>query len=242
MTKETKKTIHTALLEVMNSIGYVHKTGKMDFGNTKYTYAGEADLIKALRPELVKEGITFCCSGIHTINAEDFTTEKRWNENVTKTVNHRFVANYFFQFTHVESDTSITVNAIGDGLDLGDKAPYKAATGALKYALRQTFLIETGDDPDRTSSDEQKMTKQEIMEDAAENSTGEPDYYALSTEIETKLENCTTTDELRKYWGSVSSRVNFIKEFDINLYNNIMESKDFAKQRVTKGVKYGLQE
>ena len=36
----------------------------------------------------------------------------------------------------------------GQGLDSGDKAPYKAMTGALKYALLQSFLLATGDDPE----------------------------------------------------------------------------------------------
>ena len=36
----------------------------------------------------------------------------------------------------------------GEGADVGDKAPYKAMTGALKYALLQSFLLSTGDDPE----------------------------------------------------------------------------------------------
>ena len=38
----------------------------------------------------------------------------------------------------------------GEGSDTGDKASNKALTGAYKYALRQTFCIETGDDPAST--------------------------------------------------------------------------------------------
>jgi hypothetical protein len=34
----------------------------------------------------------------------------------------------------------------GEGLDACDKASYK--TGALKYALLQSFLVATGDDPE----------------------------------------------------------------------------------------------
>ena len=36
----------------------------------------------------------------------------------------------------------------GEGADTGDKAPYKAMTGALKYALLQSFLLASGDDPE----------------------------------------------------------------------------------------------
>jgi hypothetical protein len=42
---------------------------------------------------------------------------------------------------------------LGEGLDRGDISINKAATSAYKYALRQTFCIETSDDPDNFSSD-----------------------------------------------------------------------------------------
>ena len=39
----------------------------------------------------------------------------------------------------------------GEGIDKGDKAGYKAYTGALKYYLANTFLVATGDDPETDS-------------------------------------------------------------------------------------------
>jgi hypothetical protein len=42
---------------------------------------------------------------------------------------------------------SARVRVAGEGADAGDKAPYKAMTGALKYVL-QSFLLSTGDDPE----------------------------------------------------------------------------------------------
>jgi hypothetical protein len=53
-----------------------------------------------------------------------------------------------YAFTDVESGEAVVVKVPGEGLDGGDKATYKAMTGALKYALLQTFLIATGDDPE----------------------------------------------------------------------------------------------
>lgn len=44
-------------------------------------------------------------------------------------------------------DTVIT----GEGIDKGDKAGYKAYTGALKYYLANTFMVATGDDPEKES-------------------------------------------------------------------------------------------
>jgi hypothetical protein len=52
------------------------------------------------------------------------------------------------RFTHAPSRTYIVVKAYGEGSDAGDKSTKKAATGLYKYALRQTFMIETGDNSD----------------------------------------------------------------------------------------------
>ncbi len=48
----------------------------------------------------------------------------------------------------MDSGEEIVAKVAGQGLDAGDKAPYKAMTGALKYALLQSFLLATGDDPE----------------------------------------------------------------------------------------------
>jgi len=58
----------------------------------------------------------------------------------------RIVMNY--SFVDASSGEELTVTVAGEGADTGDKAPYKAMTGALKYALLQSFLLASGDDPE----------------------------------------------------------------------------------------------
>ena len=58
----------------------------------------------------------------------------------------RVVMNY--RFVDARSGEELIVRVAGEGADAGDKAPYKAMTGALKYALLQSFLLATGDDPE----------------------------------------------------------------------------------------------
>jgi hypothetical protein len=53
-----------------------------------------------------------------------------------------------YTFSDVDSGEELVAKVAGQGLDTGDKAPYKAMTGALKYALLQSFLLATGDDPE----------------------------------------------------------------------------------------------
>ena len=143
-----EQSIFTAIIDVMSEIGYVQKGGKVSFGSTQYSYASEADLIAAVRPAMIKVGITFHCAKIDIIQTSP-----------------TLMCMYSYVFTHAESGSCIEVQVIGEGKDLkGDKASYMAATGALKYALRQTFVMETGDDPDKTSSEEHQATEEEKKE------------------------------------------------------------------------------
>ncbi len=146
MTDNGKSEIGLAILGVMGEVGYVQKEKK---GGLPYSFAGEAALIKALRPAMQKHGIVCYVSDIVEIRQESFETKKG-------TVMNHVTAHGIVTFMHPESATFIDVHAMGEGMDAGDKAGNKAATGLLKYALRQTFLIETGDDPDATSSNGQE--------------------------------------------------------------------------------------
>ncbi len=128
------------------------------------------------------------------------------------------------RFTHVPTGTYIDVMAPGEGADAGDKSSPKAATGAYKYALRQTFLIETGDDPDKDASGPQEQAPKTARPDfsrakpAAEpdpSTTPDPwmeqarlqlkEWGLKATELAviTKQEGGTGIDKLRAFAASL---------------------------------------
>ena len=47
---------------------------------------------------------------------------------------------------------NVDVQVLGEGMDSGDKAYYKALTGAQKYFYHMTFHSPTGDDPEGQGS------------------------------------------------------------------------------------------
>ena len=138
--------IDTALLAIYGEVGYVQKKGK---GGLNYTFAGEAALIEAVRPQMVKAGVTMRVTEILDVRHEAYQTTKGSSMN-------RVTLTAVVRFTHAESQTWVDCQARGEGADVGDKASAKALTGAFKYALRETFCIETGDDPDNHPSEEQE--------------------------------------------------------------------------------------
>lgn len=144
------KDIHEAIHAVMQEVGYVQKTRSQE-GGVNYKYAGEAALIEALRPAMVTAGIY-----MHVTEAPDVFRETYTTSN-GKPMN-RTAIRLKVRFTHAPSGTSIDTEAWGEGSDVGDKSTPKAMTGAYKYALRETFCIETGDDPDDHSSTKQQRS------------------------------------------------------------------------------------
>lgn len=145
---EAKGSIGKAILKVMKDVGYVQKESAPGL---KYTFAGEVALIKALRPAMLEQGI-FC----HVVDI--LSSSHELYETKNGTVMNRVITHGVVRFEHPASGTYIDAHAMGEAADAGDKASNKASTGLLKYALRQTFLIETGDDPDASLSKEMERS------------------------------------------------------------------------------------
>ena len=82
-------------------------------------------------------------------------------EGTEKQANGRQVT---MQFELIDTETgySETSTFVGEGFDKGDKAGYKAMTGALKYYLACTFLVATGDDPETDSPNMRANDKAKI--------------------------------------------------------------------------------
>ena len=68
-----------------------------------------------------------------------------------------------FKLTDIETGFSETSVITGEGIDKGDKAGFKAYTGALKYYLATTFMVATGDDPEKESPDAKADFSEEII-------------------------------------------------------------------------------
>jgi hypothetical protein len=140
------KNIYEAISRVMSQVEFIQKQKS---ATLKYAYAGEAAIITELRPFMIENGIVMYCYGI-----SDIETREYQSSSGTAMVN--VAALYQWMFVHIDSGTFITVWSRGEASDTSDKATNKATTAAKKYALLQTFLLITGDDPDAFQNDERK--------------------------------------------------------------------------------------
>ena len=121
--------------EVRRRLGYIQKRGHNERHN--YSYVTAADLAGSVGDILAELGVVVIPQ-LQSISTE---TPRSSSDRIA-----RVVMNY--RFVDARSGEELTVRVPGEGADAGDKAPYKAMTGALKYALLQSFLLSTGDDPE----------------------------------------------------------------------------------------------
>lgn len=164
------KNIQEAMLAIYKEVGYVQKTTSP---NLSYKFASETGFIQEIRPAMIGNGVTVSVAKMDNLTQESYTTAK--GSLMMRSTVHGVVT-----FSHV-SGTSISVEAYGEGSDSGDKSVNKAMTDLYKYALRQTFMIETGDDPDRDASEEKATDKQQQQKAATPDNGEVVDY--LSSKI-----------------------------------------------------------
>ena len=149
MNTETKKeaarvppSLVSKLAEVMAALERLPKLGVNQHFN--FRYVTEADVLDSVRAELGRRHVLM----LPTLRDTQF-------EKVgTKTGSMTFCT-LKVDFTFMDGDTgeTLVVSMMGQGTDAGagDKAFYKALSGATKYVILKTFLLSSGDDPETTT-------------------------------------------------------------------------------------------
>lgn len=133
---EEGRSIHDRMAAVFASLKNLPKTGRNEFH--KYDYVTEADMVAAVRPLFAREGLYLL--------AVDEDVQVLEPGHLLLKVRYVVTA---------EDGQQVEFIGFGEGRDIsskgvpGDKALYKAKTGALKYALMKSFMVDTGDDPER---------------------------------------------------------------------------------------------
>jgi hypothetical protein len=124
------------IAKVMEAVGYVPKTGTNSAQGYKFVQASV--VADKVREQLAALNVSMTPTTIDVIS-----------EGLTPSGKQALLT-LRFTWTLTDGDTGETISfqSIGTGADSGDKAAYKAATGALKYALLLGFLVPTGDDPE----------------------------------------------------------------------------------------------
>jgi len=224
--------ISRKIIAVMRDVGYVQKAGHNDFQN--YKYATEADAIAALRPAMIKHGLCMVPS------VESITQDEYGNTNVT--IHYRILD---------EDGNFMSFRAAGSGNDknnkgVGDKGIYKALTGASKYALLKTFMMETGDDPEVPNAQEKegsfKQAEPKPQPKAQPKAVEIVDESDLSDAREAFVmmikecaESCTTQEELQELWVGNKDELDKTKKVNAKAHEELKQFFKAKKEAILKG-------
>jgi hypothetical protein len=131
----------------MQAVKRIAKRGRNDFH--KYDYATEADIAEVIRKELAARNVMLYPAVSSYVIHELPDKAGKARDPLT-------ILSMAFEFRCGDTQESISKPWLGVGQDSGDKGCYKAMTGGEKYFLLKTFLIPTGDDPEREERQERQ--------------------------------------------------------------------------------------
>lgn len=126
------------LLAIQSDVMRVKKNGFNSFHG--YHYVTEDDLLSAVKASAIAHGVLITCRstseiGCHTTLGKNELV--RWAK-----------VTIMARLEDLESEDVQETSFDGYAEDKGDKAIYKATTGAYKYFLMKFFGVATGDDPE----------------------------------------------------------------------------------------------
>jgi hypothetical protein len=120
--------------QVIDEMGVIPKTGRNKFQG--YDYRKHEDIMSKLQLALVKNNLVFYPKEKKLVSNEII---EKTNKNGEVTKNSHVIIEVKYVLTDGES--SIDFMGLGEGIDNGDKAIYKAQTGATKYALNDLLML-----------------------------------------------------------------------------------------------------
>ncbi len=179
-----KKELYKKILAVQKVLEPLEKTGWNDF--QKYNYSTAGDVLLPVQRACNEQGLIVIADCI-----ESKIEPGRASVVVRLTI------------VDTETGESLSVTAPGYSEDFsykdnrpnGDKAVYKAITGATKYAVRSCFCLPSDDDPEHTP---QKLK-------IAAKPSGR--FSASNNKVDTALIEQTTAELKRLGWSSDRGRI-----------------------------------
>lgn len=172
----------------------------------KYNYFSEAQYKELFTELLSDNGLELKFTELEYTTFEG--TDKQANGRMPKLE---------FSLIDVETGFFETTVITGEGIDKGDKAGYKAYTGALKYFLADTFMVATGDDPEKESPRHTMNNKK-----SAGKTTGTSKATAKQIELIKTL--VSDIPAMLEYY-----KVEKIEDLDVKTASDIISKKKGAK-------------
>lgn len=192
-TSATVVEISKALAKAQPEFRAVAKSGENKAQG--YKFADLDDYLAASRKGLESHGLSLAFSVEEAIDLPPRTTK---SGAILYGLRVRVVA----RLLHISGEW-LEAQAFGEGTDSGDKACYKAITGARKYATAALLGLATGDDPERDDRQERASRKPAAKSDGGNGAAGaEPPTEDQLNRLEGWLLDERLPSKTRDYIGA----------------------------------------
>lgn len=146
------KNILAKLHAIMVDTVKIEKNGKNGFHG--YKYLSDEDLILHFHNKLSEHGVIF------DVESADITQLVKMEKDENKEKGYLVTVRVKYRFIDIETGEFLGGSMDGMGHDNpGDKAAYKAHTGAIKYVFIKRFLVPTKDDPENDGHVEEESER-----------------------------------------------------------------------------------
>lgn len=137
--------VHKAIVQVaaelsQDGIGKDHRNAEQ-----KFNFRGIDDVLNVLSPLLARHKLHVMPTVVERVATVAKSASGKDKQMVTVKVEYRVI--------HSEDGSSVMGTAYGEGMDMADKATYKAMSGAYKYWAIQAFAIPVEGTPDPDADD-----------------------------------------------------------------------------------------
>ena len=156
------KNIYQRIHAAMMKVAYVQKDTSVGFGNSAYRAVTHDMVLAVLRPEMLAQGIVTRVEQtgseiLHLRGANPKDDKSQYGQTL-------YAADFNVHFVNIDDPQDfMTVSVSAHGMDTMDKAPGKATSMAVKYAMLKTFGLETGENEEGRLAEKALFT--EIQKD-----------------------------------------------------------------------------
>jgi len=224
----TELNIYQRINEVRKAVEYVQKDATVSAGGQAYKAVTHDMVTAVVRPELIKHGIVVTADQLQSTLLQGKAPKAEGDKGYKM---HLYSGDYAVHFVNIDNPddrVSVTVNAHAN--DSGDKAPGKAMSYAVKYAMLKTFSLETGENEEARFAEPYSPEQFELYHDMVKNDKAYDLFVFLSTlPPETQIGLYNSFPDGKKVQGK--KRVNELNEQGHDEFANLA---DEVKERLSK--------
>jgi hypothetical protein len=199
--------IYEKIIKVMESVEYLKKDDTVGSGKSQYKAISDEKVKVSIRNQMIANKLVMFRVSVDTETIsreyEQYNDYKKINENK---IQHFCKVKSTYKIVNAENpEESIEIQSIGHGVDPQDKAAGKAMTYASKYAMLDTFIIPTGEDSDKTHSNDIEQPVNKTPQKKVETPQKKEDFKTklgnLMIEMYKKEELADKLEELTTFEG-----------------------------------------